>query len=135
MQLLDFLLPPDRSQLGLDLIELKRPKCSILNEDKSHTSYYPAADLAKALGQCSHYLKKMDNYKLQLQDEYKARVLRPRIKLIIGRTDEYTDDQYEALRMLNSNLNNIQIISYDYLLSCGQYILDNLKKPNEYSYI
>lgn len=119
----------------IDLIELKRPSHIILNKDKSHNSYYPSADLSKALGQCGHYLKKMDDYKLQLQNEYKVKVLRPRIKIIIGRTDDFIDEQYEALRMLNCNLNNIQIISYDYLLSCGQHILSNLEKENDPSYV
>lgn len=119
----------------IDLIELKRPSHIILNEDKSHNSYYPAVDLSKALGQCGHYLKKMDEYKLQLQNEHKVKLLRPRIKIIIGRTNEYKDEQYEALRMLNCNLNNIQIISYDYLLDCGQHILSNLNKKNDLSYV
>lgn len=100
----------------IDLIELKLPSHTILNKDKSHNSYYPAAALSKAIGQCGHYLKKMDDCKLQLQNEHKVKVLRPRIKIIIGRTNDYNDEQYEALRMLNCNLNNIQIISYDYLL-------------------
>lgn len=119
----------------IDLIELKRPSHIILNEDKSHNSYYPAVDLSKALGQCGHYLKKMDEYKMQLQHEHKVKLLRPRIKIIIGRTNEYIDEQYEALRMLNCNLNNIQIISYDYLLDCGQHILSNLNKKNDPSYV
>ena len=119
----------------IDLIELKRPSHIILNEDKSHKSYYPAAELSKALGQCGHYLKKMDEYKLQLQSEHKVKVLRPRIKIIIGRTNEYIEEQYEALRILNCNLNNIQIISYDYLLSCGQHILSNLNRKNDSSYV
>jgi len=119
----------------IDLIELKRPSHIILNKDKSHNSYYPAAELSKALGQCGQYLKKMDEYKLQLQNEHKVKVLRPRIKIIIGRTNNYIDEQYEALRMLNCNLNNIQIISYDYLLSCGQHILSNLNRKNDPSYV
>ena len=119
----------------IDLIELKRPSHIILNKDKSHNSYYPAADLSKAIGQCGHYLKQMDNYKLQLQDEHKVKVLRPRIKIIIGRTDDFIDEQNEALRMLNCNLNNIQIVSYDYLLRCGQHILDNLSRKNDPSYV
>ena len=119
----------------IDLIELKRPSHKMLNEDKSHNSYYPAAELSKAIGQCGHYLKKMDEYKLQLQNEHKVKVLRPRIKIIIGRTNDFNDEQYEALRMLNSNFNNIQIISYDYLLSCGQHILENLNRKNDSSYV
>ncbi len=119
----------------IDLIELKRPKFPILKKDASHNCYYPSVDLSKALGQCGHYLKKMDEYKINLEKEYKTKVLRPRIKIIIGRTNEFKDEQYEDLRMLNCNLNNIQIISYDYLLSCGQHILSNLTEKNEPSYV
>ena len=119
----------------IDLIELKRPKFQILKKDPDHNCYYPSMHLSKALGQCGHYLKKMDEYKINLEKEYKTKLLRPRIKIIIGRTNEYIDEQYEALRMLNCNLNNIQIISYDYLLSCGQHILSNLEEENEPGYV
>ena len=119
----------------IDLIELKRPKFQILKKDTDHNCYYPSVNLSKALGQCGHYLKKMDDYKMQLEKEYKTKMLRPRIKIIIGRTNEFKDEQYEYLRMLNCNLNNIQIISYDYLLSCGQHILSNLSEKNEPSYV
>ena len=119
----------------IDLIELKRPSHIILNKDKNHNCYYPSVDLSKALGQCGHYLKKIDEYKLVLQKEYKIQLLRPRIKIIIGRTNDYIEEQCEALRMLNCNFNNIQIISYDYLLSCGQHILSNLNRKNDSSYV
>lgn len=109
----------------LDLIELKRPGqgCNIFNYDNSHKCHYPSSDLSKTIGQCLCYLQVLDNYKPNLEREYKVKVLRPRIKIILGRTNNFKDDQFEALRMLNSNLNHIQIISYDYLISCGRKIL------------
>ena len=109
----------------LDLIELKRPRLEydIFKYDKSHLCYYPSADLSKVIGQCLFYLQKMDEYKLLLEKEFKVRLLRPRIKIILGRSNEFDDDQLEALRMLNSNLNHIQVISYDVLLSNGQQII------------
>jgi hypothetical protein len=109
----------------LDLIELKRPKLKyqIFDYDDSHKSYYPSADLSKVIGQCLFYLQKMDDYKLILEKEYKVKILRPRIKIVLGRSNYFNKDQFEALRMLNSNLNHIQIISYDYLLSCGKKII------------
>ena len=67
----------------------------------------------------------MDEYKHNLEKEYKTKILRPRIKIIAGRTIKFVDEQFEALRMLNSNLNHIQIISYDYLLSCSSKIISN----------
>lgn len=109
----------------LDLIELKRPKLkyNIFDYDASHRSYYPSPDLSKVIGQCLFYLQKMDDYKLILEKEHKIKILRPRIKIILGRTNKFNDNQFEALRMLNSNLNHIQIFSYDYLLNCGRKII------------
>lgn len=112
----------------LDLIELKRPKLTkytIFNYDPNHKSYYPSPDLSAVIGQCLFYLQKMDEYKLNLEKEYKARIIRPRVKIILGRTNEFNPEQYEALRMLNSNLNHIQIISYDYLVSCANKMILN----------
>lgn len=110
----------------LDLIELKRPKLTfdIFKYDNSHKSYYPSPDLSKVIGQCLFYLQKLDEYKLVLEKEHKIKILRPRIKIILGRTKNFNEDQIDALRMLNSNLNHIQIISYDYLLISGSKIIE-----------
>lgn len=107
----------------LDLIELKRPRYKIFQFDDNHKSYYASPDLSETIGQCLLYLQKMDEYKSILEKEHKVKILSPRIKIIAGRTSEFNDEQFEALRMLNSNLNHIQIISYDYLLNCGKKII------------
>ncbi|MFP9098212.1 Shedu anti-phage system protein SduA domain-containing protein [Flavobacterium sp. RHBU_24] len=107
----------------IDLIELKRPNLKLFKYDLSHKSYFPSVDLSKALGQCLLYLKALDEYKLNLERTHKFRLLRPRIKIIIGRSKSFSDEEYEALRMLNSTLNHIQIITYDYLHMCGENII------------
>jgi len=109
----------------LDLVELKRPKLEygIFKYDHSHKSYYPSPDISKSIGQCLLYLQKMDDYKLILEKEHKVKILRPRIKIIAGRTNNFNENQFDALRMLNSDLNHIQIISYDYLLKSGNKII------------
>ena len=112
----------------IDLIELKRAKAAILSFDPSHKCWHPSTELAIVIGQCMHYLKKLDEYKAILEKENKFKVLRPRIKIIIGSTAKFNDDQCEALRMLNSNLSHIEIISYDHLLSCGRIIMSYYKK-------
>lgn len=111
----------------LDLIELKRPKlsCEFLKLDSSHKSYYPSPELSQAIGQCLLYLQKMADMKLVLEKDYKVQIIRPRVKIVIGRTNQFNSEQLKALRMLNSNLNHIQIVSYDYLLSCGRKIIAN----------
>lgn len=109
----------------LDLIELKRSKYDIFQYDTNHKSYYLSADLSKVIGQSLFYLQKMDEYKPVLEKEYKVKILKPRIKIIAGRTNNFNDEQFNTLRMLNSNLNHIQIVSYDYLLSCGKKVISN----------
>ena len=114
----------------LDLIELKRPnpEFSIFNHDSSHNSYYPSSELSKVIGQCLFYLQKLDEYKLNLEKEYKIKVLRPRIKIILGRTKDFNEEQMEALRMLNSNLNHIEIISYDHLINNCRKVIQTYDK-------
>ena len=108
----------------LDLIELKRPSHPIFASiDTSHKSYYPSTDLSKVIGQCLYYLQKMDNLKLILEKEYKVKIIRPRIKIIIGRTKDFNEEQYNALRMLNCQLTHIEIISYDTLLKYGERMI------------
>lgn len=111
----------------LDLIELKRPRCEIFKYDSSHKSYYPSSDLSKVIGQCLYYMEKLDDFKLNLQNEHKVKIIRPRIKIIAGRTKDFNQEEYNALRMINSSLNHIEIISFDYLLKCGNKMIANYK--------
>ncbi len=107
----------------IDLIELKRPKFDLLDYDNSHKSYYPSKELSKVIGQCLNYQKIMDDYKHNIEKSYRVKLIKPRVKIIIGRTNKFNDDQHEALRLLNANLNHLQIISYDYLYDCGENII------------
>ncbi len=107
----------------IDLIELKRPKFHLFEYDKSHNSYYPSKELSKVIGQCMLYLKILDDYKVLLEKQHKFKLLRPRIKIIVGRSNTFTDEEFDTLRMLNSNLNHIQVITYDYLYHCGENII------------
>lgn len=108
----------------LDLIELKRPKYDIFKYDSSHSCFHPSLDLSKVIWQCLFYLQKMDEYKLVIEAANPGtQIISPRIKIIAGRSEAFTPEEYKALRMLNSNLNHIQIITYDYLLQCWEQLL------------
>jgi hypothetical protein len=72
-----------------------------------------------------NYLQELDDIRLKLEKDHKVKILRPRIKIIVGRTIDFKDEHYTALRMLNCNLNFIEIITYDYLLSCGYKMIRN----------
>lgn len=114
----------------LDLIELKRPRHELLKFDNSHKCYYPHPDLSIVIGQSLFYLQKLSEYKLIIQDEYNLKIVMPRIKIIVGRNNEFIQEQKSCLRMLNTNLNCIQIITYDDLVTFGKLLL----KTNEDNY-
>jgi Domain of unknown function (DUF4263) len=117
----------------LDLIELKRPKHELLKFDNSHKCHYPHPDLSIVLGQSLFYLQKLAEYKLIIQDEYKIKIIMPRIKIIVGRNSGFVDEQRDCIRMLNTNLNSIQIITYDDLVTFGNLLLKANEESHAYS--
>jgi len=113
----------------LDLIELKRPLTKpLFNYDKSHKSYYPSAQLSEVIGQSLYYLMQMDEFKLNIEKLYKAKIIKPRVKIVIGRSNKFGTNELNALRALNMNLQSIQIITYDYLFSSANKILKTYEK-------
>jgi len=107
----------------LDLIELKRPIHNLLKFDSSHKCFYPHSDLSLVIGQSLFYLQKLAEYKLILEKEYEIKVIMPRIKIIIGNSKNFTSPEKDCIRMLNSNLNSIQLITYYDLLNYGKLLL------------
>jgi len=112
----------------LDLIELKRPKHELFRFDDSHKCFYPHTSLSQVIGQSLFYLQKLEDYKLNIEKEYEVKVIMPRVKIIIGRNSNFKDEEKDSLRMLNSNLNSIQIITYDDLVQFGKLILSSFEK-------
>ena len=98
-----------------DLIELKKPEFKLFNFDSSHDSYYPSVELSKVIGQSIRYLKVMEDSRLILKDEDNLNVLKPRIKIVIGKSSTMDSKEKEALRLLNDSLHNIEIMTYDEL--------------------
>lgn len=107
----------------LDLIELKRPKHSLLKYDRSHKCYFPHPDLSQVIGQSLFYLQKLSETKLILEKEYEIKVIVPRIKVIIGNNGDFGEEEKDCFRMLNSNLNSIQLITYNDLVNFGKLLL------------
>ena len=111
----------------LDLIELKRPKHNLFKFDESHKCFYPHPNLSQVIGQSLFYLQKLQEYKLNIEKEYKVKVIVPRVKVIIGRNNNFSEEEMDSLRMLNSNLNSIDIITYDDLVQFGKLILNSFE--------
>ncbi len=116
----------------VDLVELKKPLLpkSILLPDASHKTFYPSAELSRALAQAMHYLRVIEDHRLQLVELVKIPVLRPTITIVIGRSNGWDAAMKEQLRILNSTLLNIKVLTYDHLLAMGYNIL-KLYAPQE----
>ncbi len=109
----------------LSLIENKRPisKNKLFRYDNSHRSYFPASSFSEAIGQCLIYLQRIENFKKTIEDEHQVRILRLRIRLIIGRSNDFNNQENKALHFINSSLHDIDVITYDNLIDNGKKII------------
>lgn len=107
-----------------DLIELKKADHEhLFNYDASHDSYYPNADLSQVVGQSINYLKKMNDARHLLGDQFGAKILKPRAKVVIGRSIKMNDKEKEALRLFNDSLHGIEIFTYDEIFRRAKTII------------
>lgn len=106
-----------------DLIEIKKPSLPLFKYDASRKCYYPAEPLAQVLGQAAHYIKVMEQNAYVLMDNDGINVLKPRVKVIIGRSQNMNQEEKKSLRILNSTLHGIEIITYDDVVLRGKKLL------------
>jgi hypothetical protein len=108
-----------------DLVELKKSvlRNPILLPDASHKTFYPSAELSRALAQAMHYLQVIEDHRLQLVELVKIPVLRPTVTIVIGRSNNWDKPRRKQLRILNSTLLNIKVLTYDHLLTMGNNII------------
>ncbi len=109
----------------LNLIELKRPKLQyeLFNYDSSHRNYYPTKDFSQAVSQCLIYLKRLEEFGKTIEENKQVKILRLMIKLVIGRTNKFSPDEKQTLRLLKSSLYGVDIISYDQILFNAKQIV------------
>jgi hypothetical protein len=100
-----------------DIIELKLPTKEILLHDPSHNNWYPSSDLSKAIAQGIKYIQESEDARLIIQAKEKLPFLRPRARIVIGRSDGWETGKLDALRVINTSLHNIEIMTYDHLLA------------------
>lgn len=107
-----------------DVIELKKAHIGrLFTHDTSHDTYYASAELAKALSQATNYIKVMEDHRHLIKDKYDAKVLKPRAKIVIGRSNTMNDKEKEALRVLNDSLHGVEVITYDEIVRRARTIV------------
>jgi hypothetical protein len=106
-----------------DFIELKLPSAEVLKWDSSHSNWYPSVELSKAIAQVIKYFQETADARMLLAEKEGLAFLKPRARIVIGRHVGWDQAQFDALRRLNSSLQNIQIMTFDHLLqSAGQMV-------------
>jgi hypothetical protein len=107
-----------------DIVELKRPDVDVLLEDRAHRNHYFSAPVSQAIGQCHRYLdilhKEAEN---GLLDHKEVVAYHPRAIIVIGRSNEWTEERQRSLHGLNRRLSGITVMTYDHLLAQGERLL------------
>ncbi len=115
-----------------DIIELKKPTFAVLVNDTSHDSYYFSAEVSKAIGQCHRYLDVFSEEAVAgLRDNREIVAYHPRATIVIGRSNNWTENQHRTLHGLNSRMNGISVLTYDHLLLQGRRLVDMLRNTQQ----
>ena len=115
-----------------DIIELKLPSEIVLLKDSSHNNWYASAALSKAITQGITYIQETEDARPLIQTKEKLPFLKPRAKIVIGRSEDWDTDRQDSLRKLNSSLQNIQIMTYDHLLAGANRMVDYYEAGGSY---
>lgn len=99
-----------------DIIELKLPTAKVLIYDDSHDNWYPSQELSLTIAQVAKYIHESEDERTTIALKEKLPFLKPRARIVIGRSHDWEEKQSHALRRLNAALHNIQIMTYDHLL-------------------
>lgn len=113
----------------VDIIELKLP-----SEPFWTSEIIPRSELTSATMQCNRYILQTERNINDLEFSKKIKntpIVKPRITLIYGRSQDWNTDQCEAYRVLNSSYSNLTVISYDHLLERAKRIIGESNPQEE----
>lgn len=128
---LDLLLPSVIAGYR-DIVELKRPDKEVLNYDGAHRNYYFSSEVSKAIGQCHRYLDMLHEAARDgLLDHKEVVAYHPRATIVIGRSDQWVEEQQRALHGLNRRMHGISVMTYDHLLAQGERLIDMMSPAKD----
>lgn len=115
-----------------DIVELKRPDKDVLLYDTAHKNFYFSADVSRAVGQCHRYLDILhDAAKHGLLDHKEVVAYHPRATIVIGRSNDWAEEQQRALHGLNRRMHGISVMTYDHLLAQGERLIEMMSPERE----
>lgn len=103
----------------MDIIELKTPQPQVLVPiaRKYEKIWAFSRDVTAAIAQCSAYLTRYHN-----NGGY-----HPRATIVIGRSDTFDKERWNALHSLNAHMHGISVITFDELVKQARQALDGIK--------
>ena len=110
-----------------EIIELKRSNASLFVQD--HGNWIVSGEVNRAVNQAAHYISEIEAERSNLIRKHRVDLYRLKARVLIGYlSDDDPDEEAkrEALRMYNSHLSRIQVITFDEL---GR-IADNVVHAN-----
>lgn len=139
----DYLFPTLDS--FIDILEIKKPDAQVIVRDASHTgSYMWSGVVNEAIGQVVNYIHEIELNQLQIQQNLKRNyaelfkngifTIKPRAFILVGNSENWIEEQREALRKLNYSLHGIEILTYFDILQRAEKIIamysdDNFIQP------
>lgn len=108
-----------------DIIELKRSNAPIFKRD--HDKWVMTAEVSDAVNQAAHYISEIERERAVLFQRYKVDLYKLKAKVLIGCVAEDEGDVEEkraSLRMLNSHLHRIEVITYDELVRIAENVVN-----------
>lgn len=110
----------------IDLFELKKATAPVLRWDPSHKAWSPTRELAEAIGQALKYAESLDDHKFILREQFDLPVVYPRVRVVIGRSNDWDEVRRRALRRLNAHLTGIEILTFDQILARADVMIGHL---------
>jgi hypothetical protein len=110
----------------VEVFEIKRPMASVLVYDAARDVWRPSADLAAAFGQSLKYLDHLSEQQLILQTRHGVSAYQPRVRVVLGRSDAWSDSQHRVLRTINTHWHGVEVLTYDMVLARARTLLSHL---------
>lgn len=110
---------------GYDIIELKRSKAPLFKQHRN--KIIVSADVNDAVNQAGHYISEIERQRDHFIARYHTDLYKVKAKVLIGHIaddDEEQEGKRLALRMYNSHLHNIEVVTFDGLVRTSDQIIN-----------
>jgi hypothetical protein len=109
---------------GYDIIELKRSGSLLFKQHRD--KYIVSAEVNDAVNQAAHYISEIDRQRDHFIGRYKTDLYKVKAKVVIGNIKDREQDEEQkrlALRMYNSHLHQIEVVTFDGLVRASDQII------------